>query len=70
MIYKGNPEVYSCYSPKLHDFLAEFDIHPFDEFINIRNHKKCWVYEVNEKLSTFLTQWSENKKAIENQRIN
>lgn len=64
MIYKGNPEVYSCYSPKLHDFLAEFDIYPFDEFTNIKNRKRCWVYAMNEKLSTFLTQWSENKKKM------
>ena len=56
MIYKGNPEVYSCYSPKLHEFLKEFGIEPFDEFVNIKNHKKCWVYSVDDKLSTFLTQ--------------
>lgn len=66
MIYKGNPEVYSCYSPKLHEFLKEFGIEPFDEFVNIKNHKKCWVYSVDDKLSTFLTQWSVNKSNMQN----
>ena len=44
MIYKNNDNYYSCYSPKLHDFLGDFDIEPIDEFTNIKTQKKCWVY--------------------------
>ena len=62
MIYKGNPEVYSCYSPRLHDYLEEQNIYPFDEFNNVKNRKRCWIYEVNNELSKFLTLWSENKR--------
>ena len=62
MIYKNNDNYYSCYSPKLHDFLGDFDIEPIDEFTNIKTHKKCWVYQKDERLSIFLTQWTNNKK--------
>lgn len=62
MIYKNNDNYYSCYSPKLHDFLGDFDIEPIDEFTNIKTQKKCWVYQKDERLSIFLTQWTNNKK--------
>lgn len=62
MVYKGREDIYSCYSPKLHEFLDEFGIEPFDEFTNIKTKKKCWVYKKDEQLSVFLSQWTNNKK--------
>lgn len=61
MIYKGKSDVYSCYSPRLHDFLEENGICNFDEFTNIHTHKKCWVYDVNNDLGRLLTLWSNSK---------
>lgn len=61
MVYKNREEYYSCYSPKLHDFLDRFEIYPIDEFVNIKTEKKCWVYIKDEKLGVFLAQWTSNK---------
>ena len=61
MIYKNNDLYYSCYSPRLHEFLENFDIEPIDEFTNIRTQKRCWVYKKDERLCVFLTQWTNNK---------
>ena len=36
---------FSCYSPKLKEFLEEFDFEPIEVFKNINTGKTCWVFE-------------------------
>ena len=62
MVYKNNPMIFSCYSPPLQKFLSTFGIFPFDEFKNLKNGNTCWLYEKTDNLSTYLTQWTNNKK--------
>ena len=52
---------FSCYSPKLKEFLEEFDFEPIEVFKNLNTGKTCWVYEKNDKLGIYLTTWTKNK---------
>lgn len=52
---------FSCYSPKLKEFLEEFDFEPIEVFRNINTGKTCWVYEKDDKIGIYLTMWTKNK---------
>ena len=54
-------QYFSCYSPKLKEFLEDFDFEPIEVFKNINTGKICWVYEKNDKLGIYLEKWTKNK---------
>lgn len=60
-------EYYSCYSPRLKDDLLSNGYDIYDEFTHLKTTNHCWVFERNDSLNKFLTQWSELKrKALDN----
>lgn len=52
---------FSCYSPKLMEFLEEFDFEPVEVFKNINTGKTCWVYEKDDRIGIYLEMWTKNK---------
>lgn len=63
MIY-DREHYFSCYSPKLKEYLDEFEFEPIEVFVHIKTNKTCWVYEKNERISTYLDNWTKNRNNI------
>lgn len=57
----NNSEYFSCYSPKLKEYLDDFDFEPIEVFVHLKTGKTCWVYRKTEKLIPYLETWTKNK---------
>lgn len=60
-IEETNITKYRCGSPNLCNFLEEAGIKYVYSYINKKNNRTIWVYNLTDKLSELLTQWSNNK---------
>lgn len=61
MKYDNNEKYFSCYSPKLKDFLEEFGFEPIEIFTHLKTNKICWVFEKTDSLGLYLERWTKNK---------
>ena len=55
-------DLYKCYSVPLMKFLVGNGMRYEVVGKNPRNNKTFWVFVKNEKLSTYLNEWTSNKK--------
>lgn len=52
---------YSCYSPKLKEYLVDKGLEIFDSFKNLETNKYCFIFTKNDKLQECLNNWSQGK---------
>ena len=52
--------IYTCYSPKLKQFLKDKECRYILVGLNPNTLKTFWVYERNEQLNNLLKEWSAN----------
>ena len=52
---------YKCGSPNLCKFLEKNEILPIYSYINKKNNRTIWVFNINDELSALLSEWSSNK---------
>ena len=60
MIYEKD-KYFSCYSPNLKEYLINNGFEVKYQFVNVHNDKTCWVFDRNDTISIYLTQWAKNK---------
>lgn len=56
-----NTRLYRCYSANLKKFLYDNGVIYDMVCKDIKTDKTCWVYIKGEKLSEYLTKWTENR---------
>lgn len=53
---------YNCFSPRMMAFFAENNVLPEEMFFHHRTDRRVWVYEMNDKLSVLLTEWTSRRE--------